>query len=188
MRKTLFIIAIAVSLNSSAFSQKNSLQVGPKFNTELTFFDGAALGFGGQVVYRINKHSGLETGLYYQNRKLNFITELQQGPSHVVLYSQIAERRIQVPILYRFDSRIINFVAGPTVDYFAGWKETSDNGEIKVTSYSRNAISLQLGTGISKTFNLTTTLLLEPEIKFNLNITDDDVGLNLGIALRKKLF
>ena len=79
---TLFLFLILV-FSVSCFSQKRSLQVGGRIMNEFTLYDGLAPGFGAQLVYRITKHGGLETGLYYQSRKVNYIVDAQSGSTAV---------------------------------------------------------------------------------------------------------
>ena len=189
MKKTVILFLLLILFVSvSCFSQKRSLQLGGRIMNEITLYDGFAPGFGAQVVYRITKHGGLETGLYYQSRKVNYFVDAQSGGTAVSYTVQIAERRLQLPLLYRFDSKFLNFVVGTSLDYFLGWKEKSDNGEVKITSYDRDALSVALSAGISKSIFLTPTLILEPEAKFNLIVTDDDGGLGLNLGLRKIIF
>ena len=189
MKKTVILFLLLILFVSvSCFSQKRSLQVGGRIMNEFTLYDGLAPGFGAQLVYRITKHGGLETGLYYQSRKVNYIVDAQSGSTAVSYNVKIAERRLQLPLLYRFDSKFLNFVVGTSLDYFLGWKEKSDNGEVKIVSYDRDALSVAVSAGISKSIYLTPTLILEPEAKFNLIVTDDDGGLGLNLGLRKIIF
>jgi len=180
----LFLITIVIS---PCYSQK-SLQLGARLMNELTFFDGLAPGFGAQAVYRLTKHNGLESGIYYQSRRIGFIVETNTGGSTTIYNTQVAERRIQLPLLYRFDSKAINFVAGVAFDYFLGWKDRSHTDEVKIIDYNRDAFSFSLQAGISHSFYLSPTLILEPEAKFNLIVTDDDGGVGLNLSLRKIIF
>ena len=184
---TLFLFLI-LFIPVSSFSQNRSLQLGGRIMNEITLYDGLAPGFGAQFVYRITRHGGIESGLYYQSRKVNYFIEAQSGGTGVTYEAQVAERRLQLPILYRFDSKAINFVVGTSLDYFLGWKEKSNNSEVKIVSYDRDALSVALSAGLSKSIYLTPTLILEPEAKFNLIVTDDDGGLGLNLGLRKIIF
>ncbi|HEX6191308.1 MAG TPA: outer membrane beta-barrel protein [Chitinophagaceae bacterium] len=188
MKRTATLFLFLILFTATSFSQNRSLQIGGRLMNELTLYDGLAPGFGAQLVYRITKHGGIETGLYYQSRKVNYFIEAQNGGTSVTYTAQVAERRLQLPLLYRFDSKLLNFVVGTSLDYFLGWKEKSDNGDIKIISYDRDALSVAVSAGISKSIYLTPTLILEPEAKFNLIVTDDDGGLGLNLGLRKIIF
>lgn len=185
-KKVILLLVGTLQLVLVSYSQERSLQAGIKLANELTLFDGLAPGFGAQLVYRISRHGGIESGLFYQSRNISYFIDVQSGGSTTTYFTKIAERRIQIPFLYRFDAKAINFVAGPALDYIVGWKEKTKNPNVKVTSYSRNALNLVLSAGLSRSFYLTPTLILEPEAKFNFIATDDDGGLGLNISLRKK--
>ena len=168
-------------------AQTGSLQIGIKLINELTLYDGLAPGFGGQVVYRIGKHSGLESGLFYQTRYQRFFTTLQIGQTVYYYNTKVAERWLQIPILYRFNSSFLNFVVGPQIDYFVGWKDKSGSGGASVTSYDRSAARVVASGGISKSFKLSETIVIEPEAKFNYMFSQSDGGLQLNISLRKSI-
>lgn len=189
MKKRYFFLFLIYLLSSfTAAAQKKSLQIGGKLINEFTFYNGFAPGLGGQVVYRISKHGGIESGLNYQNRYVSFYTIVQYGSISNTYFTRIAEHWLQLPIHYRYDSKAINFSVGPTIYYFIGWHTKYKDAGVTVNDYDRNAVSLAGSAGISRSIYLSTELILEPEIRFNYIFTDDDGGLALNIALRKKLF
>ena len=181
-----FLIYLLLSFTAAA--QTRSLQIGGKLINELTFYNGFAPGLGAQVVYRISKHGGIESGLNYQNRYISFYTIVQYGSISNSYFTRIAEHWLQLPIHYRYDSKAINFTAGPTVYYFIGWHTKYKDDGVTVNDYDRNAVSLAASASVSRSIYLSPGLILEPEIRFNYILTDDDGGLALNIALRKKLF
>jgi hypothetical protein len=190
MRKIYYVVVFSLFLSLFCNAQKNKreLQIGGKLINELTFEDGVAPGFGGQVVYKMGKYGGIESGIFYQTRYTSFYTTIQIGSSINSYFIKIAEYRLQLPILYRFDSRIINFSAGPVIDYFLGWKTKSSSPGVTVNSFDASAVRLTASAGVSKSINLSPSLILEPEIKFNHMITSEEGGLSLNISLRKKIF
>jgi hypothetical protein len=113
---------------------------------------------------------------------------VQYGSSSNTYFTRIAEHWLQLPIYYRYDSKAINFTAGPTVNYFISWSTKYKEGGVVVNDYNRNAISLAGSASISRSIPLLTNLILEPELRFNYIFTDDDGGFALNISLRKKLF
>lgn len=171
-----------------AIAQEKSLQIGGKLINEFTFYNGFAPGFGGQVVYRIGKHGGIESGLNYQNKYLSIFTTLIVGGNSYNYYTKIAEHHLQIPLFYRYDSKAINFSAGPMLDYFIGWDVRHTDPGVTVNNYDRNTVSLAGTAGVSRSFYLSPTIILEPELKFNYILTEDDGGVSINIALRKKLF
>lgn len=189
MKKKYFsLFLIYLLLSFIAYAQTRSLQIGAKLTNELTFYNGFAPGFGGQVVYRISKHGGIESGLNYQNRYLSFYTVVQYGGSSTTYFTRIAEHWLQLPIHYRYDSKAINFTVGPTMNYFIGWNTKYKAAGVTVNDYDRNAVSIAGSASVSRSIYLSAGLILEPELKFNYIFTDDDGGLALNIAIRKKLF
>jgi hypothetical protein len=185
------ILFFLLSFLSNGFvvtAQKRSLQIGGKLINEFTFYNGFAPGFGGQVVYRISRHGGIESGLNYQNKYFSFFTFVQVGGNSYTYYTKIAEHYLQIPLLYRFDSKAINFSAGPTLDYFIGWNVRHKDPGVTVNDYDRNTVSLVGAACVSRSFYLSPSIILEPELKFNYIFTQDDGGVAINIALRKKLF
>ena len=187
-KRYFFSFFIYLLLSFTATAQERSLQIGGKLINELTFYNGFAPGLGGQVVYRISKHGGIESGLNYQNRYISFYTIVQYGSISNTYFTRIAEHWIQLPIYYRYDSKAINFTAGPTMNYFIGWNTKYKSDGVTVNDYNRNAVSVAGSASISRSIYLSGEVILEPELRFNYIFTDADGGLALNIALRKKLF
>lgn len=175
------------ALISNGQNNKTQLQIGGKLINEFTFYDGIAPGVGGQVVYKRGKHGGIESGLYFQSRYQNFLTVIQTGQVYNYYNAKIAERWLQIPILYRFDSKFINFVAGPQVDYFIGWKQKFSTGGSTITDYDRSSVRITATAGISKSFNLSPSLIIEPEAKFNYLFSESNGGIQLNVAIRKRI-
>lgn len=184
----LFTTYLWLLFSLPSIAQEKSLQIGGKLINEFTFFNGFSPGFGGQVVYRKGKHGGIESGLNYQNKYLAFFTFVQSGGNSYTYYTKIAEHHLQIPLLYRFDSKAINFSVGPAIDYFIGWNVRNKDPGVTVNNYNRNTVSLVGAASVSRSFYLSPTLILEPELKFNYILTQDDGGVAINIALRKKLF
>jgi hypothetical protein len=187
-KRYFYLFFIYLFLSFPATAQTRSLQIGGKLINEFTFYNGFAPGFGGQVVYRINKHGGIESGLNYQSRYQSFDIFVQYGSISNTYFTRIAEHWLQLPIHYRYDSKAINFTAGPTVNYFIGWDTKNKANGVTVNDYDRNAVSFAGSVSVSRSLYLSPRLILEPELRFNYIFTDDDGGLALNISLRKKLF
>jgi hypothetical protein len=179
------------------FSQTKSLQLGVKFMGELTLWDGIAPGAGIQLVYRLAKHGGFETGINWQNRGAGtFFTE---GPSggpaggpYILYQSEIRSHRLQVPLLYRFNSNILNFTAGPVIDFHLSTKVKGNDPDPTLKQYKSYGTQILATAGVSHSFRFGTAWILEPEITFNYvnkpSIEDDDGGLGINLSLRKKIF
>ena len=182
----LFLSLLLISFEGTA--QKRELQIGGKIINDLTLYNGYAPGFGGQLVYRMGKHGGLESGLYYESRYQAFFTTVQINQTTYYYYTKIAERWLQLPLLYRFDSKFINFVVGPALDYFIGWKVKQTGPGVTVNDYNRNSVRFVTSAGVSKSFDLSSTIILEPEIKFNYFPSESDGGVLINVSLRKRLY
>jgi hypothetical protein len=180
-------ILLFLSLTALVNAQNKSLQVGLKMTHELTFYSGYAPGFGGQVVYRMGKHGGLESGIIYQARPQKITIVYKIGANTYAYNARIRESRLQMPILYRYDAKTFNFVIGPVVDYFMGWKEKSDNPNVSINSYNRHSVNFAMTGGISKSFYLAKDIILEPEARAAYILNDNDGGIGLNLSLRKIL-
>ena len=182
MKKITSFIFLFTFLFLQSPAQKKSIQVGVKFLNELTYYAGYIPGFGAQLVYEMGRHGGLESGIYYDNQ---IATYWFYSPG-VSVFGQVAERRLTIPAWYHFHSKVLNFSGGPTISYFMGWKDKSFL--TKVPSYNTNAFQVQGSAGVSKTINLSASIILEPEVRFNYIFSRDDGNLSLNLALRKKIF
>ena len=167
-------------------AQKNSLQTGIKLLNELTFYNGFVPGFGGQLIYQKGKHSAIETGIFYEIKPVSFNISINNS---YYGYGVINERRITIPVLYRFNSSVLNFSLGPAMSYYVGWKTKSiyPPGST-INSFTDNALEVIGSAAISKRINLSKTIILEPEIKFN-NVIGrrNDGNFSLNFALRKRI-
>lgn len=188
MKSILTILVFSIVTPLSIIAQNKSFQIGGKIINELTFHNGFAPGFGGQIIYKMGTHGGIESGLFYQSKPIgfNFIVSSVTGSNYY--FAKISERRILFPIFYRFNSKVINFSAGPIMDYFINWKTRSASQGVSVNNYDRNALQIIASAGVSKTIWLSGKWLIEPEVLFNFNITEEDGGVALNFCFRKKLF
>ncbi len=175
---------------SVLFGQKNkkSLEVGAKLINEHFQSNGWGIGPGGHLVYKVSKHSGIESGLFYQSKPVRFYIYFSNGVSTDIYYGKVADRRLLLPVLYRFSSKLLNFSVGPELGYFIGWKTKSASPGLTISSYDTNNLQFSFSAGISKSFNLSKSLILEPEVRYNLHLTEEDFGPSFSISLRKKIF
>ena len=190
MRKIYFLFVFSMLSTSVLYGQKNkrSLEIGAKLINEYFSTDGWGIGLGGQLVYKITKHSGIESGLYYQSKPVGFSIYISNGISNYIYSGKIAERRLLFPVFYRYSSKFINFSAGPELGYFLGWRAKSSSPGLTINNYDTNNLQFTFSAGVSKSFNLSESLILEPEVKYNLHLTEEDFGPAFNISLRKKLF
>lgn len=170
----------------SALPQVKSVQIGLKITNGFTSNDDYVPGFGGQFVYRFSKHGGIESGIYYQSRYItSFQTEWQILNGGNI--SEVIGHRLQFPVFYRFDSKAVNFTAGPVLDIGVGNKIKTDDPDPVLKNYKWEKTVLITIAGVSKTFTLSHEWLLEPEAQFTYIIDNDVAGISLNLSLRKKI-
>ena len=97
-------LGIAFFTLHSASGQESALAVGIKWVDDLTLYHGLAPGFGGQVTYRLGRHAGVESGVYYSTWDHHFIF----GDANGYATTKIAERHLYFPFLYRHEARRLN--------------------------------------------------------------------------------
>ncbi len=184
MKKIILTLLVMSFVILKSSSQKKSLQIGLKLLNELTFYNGFVPGFGGQIIYQMGRHGGLESGIYYDNQ----ITTFYFYTTSTSIFTEVAERHLTIPVWYHFHSKAINFSGGPAMSYFIGWKDKTKSPFISVTNYNTNTLEIIGSAGISKTIQLSKAIILEPEIRFNYILGRNDGNLALNIALRKIFF
>lgn len=186
MKKITLLFVLFLFFIVNTYCQKRSLQVGIKILNELTFYNGFVPGFGSQLIYQKGKHSAIETGIFYEIAPVGF--DIYVNNSYYG-HGVINERRISIPVLYRFNSSILNFSVGPAMSYFIGWKTKSITPGSTINNFTDNTLQVIGSAAVSKKVNLSNTIILEPEIKFN-NVIGrrNDGNFSLDFALRKEIF
>jgi hypothetical protein len=179
--RKIFSLLFAIGFSINAYSQQQSL-IGLNVNGDVypsKFRPSVGLTFEKQFLI----HSGFETGLFYRTSKLGgVITYIDASGSYSNSFV-VSQRYLTIPVLYKYYSKILNFSAGPTVDFFLGW-EQKDNGS------SAQIDNLEVGRKVNvgflvkagKMIPLSKQLLLEPELRFGSVQTFDDINLGIGIA------
>jgi hypothetical protein len=173
------------------FSQTKSLQLGVKLMSELTLWDGIAPGAGIQLVYKLAKHGGFETGLNWQNRRMGTVFTEGPPPSGLPFYEvNIRLHRLHIPLLYRFNSKALNVTLGPVIDFRLASSVKTNDPDPAWKRYKGYRTQLLATAGVSHSFYLSSKWILEPEIAFNYvnkKIGDDDGGMNINLSFRKRL-
>jgi hypothetical protein len=188
MKKLLLCITCMV-LSSFVFSQKRSWQGGLQLNTELTLWDGGAPGAGFQLVYRGNKNAGFETGLVWQYRHY-FDVFIEASGSEPRYDINVYNHRLQIPLLYRNHGKFLNFSAGPVIDLYIG-SGIKSNRNTSHSNYGYFPSRILACVATSHTFQLKKGWVIEPALSVNYKYyknVDDDGGLGIHVAFRKKIF
>jgi len=121
--------------------------------------------FGINYGHQLSAHDGIEVGIYYRD----YINEDRFYIDNKYNEVDILERRLSIPLLYKFSSRVINFYVGPSFEFFVNWKlKYSSNPDLNLTDYSIDpAYSLGLLFKVGKEIKLADKLILEPEFRLN---------------------
>ena len=177
-------LGIAFFTLHSASGQESALAVGIKWVDDLTLYHGLAPGFGGQVTYRLGRHAGVESGVYYSTWDHHFIF----GDANGYSTTKIAERHLYFPLLYRHEARKLNFTIGAALDLFLAYKNKTGENRFPAPSLPRPKTGYFLTGSLSKSIFLFHDLFLEPELRLNWKVQKKDGSLGLNIALRKKFY
>jgi len=174
-------LSLFLGLCLQSYSQRQTL-VGLNFNSEL-YPEIVKPSIGATLERQITRHSGVETGLYYRTQlSSGIITHTDASGSHDYSFT-VSQRHLTLPVLYKYYSKVINFSAGPTLDFYLAWKQKDNEFPYQMKSYDVESI-IKIGflTKVSKVISLNEQLVLEPEIRFGSVQTLDEAGLGLGIG------
>jgi len=160
-----FILFVFVSLIAASALSQNQQYVGISLNPEFKDFNSLVLSYGVTYENQLSKHSGFEIDLNQRRQDQYLTVPIGDGTYQS---SHIKEDYLNLPILYKFYSDIVNLSTGITFDYFVGWKDISKFGSIEITGYTVNP-KLYIGWAfkVGKTIPLSNKFYLEPEIQFN---------------------
>lgn len=132
---------------------------------------------------QFRKHSGAETGLYYRTQRLvGFVNYTDSLGSNSYSFA-ISSKYLSVPLLYKYYSDFLNFSAGPTLDFYVGWKQKNNASGLKIQSHTVNPkITIGYQAKVSKIFNLNRRFIVEPEIRFGSYqiLSEANIGVGMG--------
>lgn len=137
---------------------------------------------------QFRKHSGAETGLYYRTQRLTGFVSYTDFLSTNSYSFTVLSKYLSVPVLYKYYSDFLNFSAGPTVDFYVGWKQKNDASGLKIQSHTVTPkITIGYLAKVSKIFNLNRRFIVEPEIRFGSYQIFSEVNVALGIGGKYRL-
>lgn len=134
-------------------------------------------GFGGLVIYKWTKNSGVESGLYYKINQRTFVDGI-----NLVTNAVLKEKTLLIPLMYRFDTKIANLSAGGTTSYILNYQETN-----KVRSHESGRFEFAAAISISKSLRFGSHWIFEPEIRSTAPIPEGGVYTSLNFSIRKKI-
>ena len=145
-------------------------------------------GIGVLIERRLTKHSGFESGLFFKNYNIDNTVTIVTGTGISTIRLQAAEHYLSIPLLYKFYTRIVNVSAGPTFDYYVGFRQKHKSPSFTINNYS---ISPKLSWGallkVSKSFSVNKKLLLEPALRLNPNFSYKRTLAGVELAAKYKL-
>jgi hypothetical protein len=176
-----FCVLSVFGLFLNAYSQRQTL-IGIQLNGEIypgTFRPAMGLTFEKQLT----KHSGVETGILFRTEESSgTITYTDASGSQPYSFT-VTEQHLNLPVLYKYYSNIINFSAGPMVDFYLGWKQEDDGSPLQIEDYDVDPkVKLGFLAKVSKVITLNKRFVLEPELRFGSVQTLEEAGLGIGIG------
>jgi hypothetical protein len=97
------------------------------------------------------------------------------------------EKVIYLPLLYRFESGLVNFTAGFALEYFLNMKKTEKILPPGYTSEFFTRLEVISTISLSKSWNLGKSWIIEPELRASAPIPEGGVGTGVNISLRKRI-
>jgi hypothetical protein len=185
MKRQLLILPIIILMVSPAFAQKRSLEIGVKLINEIEDRETYAPGIGVQALYIITNHSGIESGFYY---KINPQYYMESYGLMNYTFKRYNEKVIQLPLLYRFQARLVNFTAGCTFEYFINLKEFKKTLPASYADQSLQRLTVLPTISMSKSLYFSRSWCVEPELRASAPIPQGGVGIGVNLSLRKRIF
>jgi hypothetical protein len=152
--------------------QTNSV-VDWKYATNKTYQASTISSFG--IVYErlLSQNSGIEFEIKYQSSP-NEYTFYVPGGSNLTVQVNVSGREsfLSIPILFRYNTNILNVSLGPTFEYFLSWEQTKSNylpfEESSLPKYFfPDKLSMGLLFKISKSIHIGDQWILDPGIFYN---------------------
>jgi hypothetical protein len=177
-------ITLFLFTSMSMIAQKQEF-IGVGINSEIMNSAIMRTGFTLSYENQLFKHCGFEVELNQRSQDQYLTIPIGNGTYQS---SHIKEDYLNLPILYKFYSDIVNLSTGITFDYFVGWKDLTKFGSVELSSYS---VDPKLYVGwvfkVSKTIMLSPKFILEPEIQFNPIFKYGDSYTGASLKLKYKL-
>lgn len=145
-------------------------------------------GYGVHYEQQLSGRSGFEIGVLHRSYSRNlYVTMSNQSGFHssnIIL----TESHISIPAVYKRYTRIVDISAGPSFEFYIGWRQRGDNPSMRVSHYSlTDAFNIGLLAKVSKTLKLSDRFYLEPDVRFNPILTNDRNYIAFGLAGKFKL-
>ncbi|CAN5885589.1 hypothetical protein BH11BAC4_BH11BAC4_06540 [soil metagenome] len=142
---------------------------------------------------KLSRKSGLELELRYRQAITSYFTfpppENQTYPSYLFPQNySTKEVFLSLPITYKFNSRIVNFSLGPSLEYLLASKQLNVNSysHIPGKEYYSNKLSVGIITKVSKVIKIYKAIVIEPAFFYNPILTYSKNYLGILFAAKYK--
>jgi hypothetical protein len=160
-------VGVSLQLEKTAYHMEN-VEPGATKTTQADW----NFSFGVLYEWNFSKHPGCQVGLKYRRAINDISIPVPSGAnSSTHVHYFISENFLSLPVQYKYNSRVINFSAGMSLDYFLSWK-TSKNGSyfVPLPSYDRffdRKLSVGWLAVISKKISIDRKIVIEPGFYYN---------------------
>jgi hypothetical protein len=129
---------------------------------------------------RLTKRSGFETGVFYRTEGYSVYNYTFDSVSMRVTSAGVTAYHLNIPVLYKFHTKIIDISGGPAFDVFLGWKQKSGKPNLLVNDFNvKPRIGIGVQAKVSRMFRINKILVIEPDIRYT---TIQELG--IGAALK----
>jgi hypothetical protein len=174
------------------FGYQPATVVNWEYATIKTYTASAISGFG--IVYErlLSKNLGFEIETKYQNSPNEYTFYVPEGVNSVAQVKVAGiESSLSIPILFKYNSNILNFSFGPSFQYFIGWNRTAINYTrtyIVTSSFPKyffpDKWSMGLLAKISKSINFGNKCIVEPGIFYSPIISYNNNYFGLSVIIK----
>ncbi|MEH0157422.1 hypothetical protein V6R21_25135 [Limibacter armeniacum] len=165
LKLTFFSIILFLScFSTNLFAQHKDI-IGVSLTLDAEVENELRPGFGLTYERIITRRSSFSTGIFYRTSETGF--SAYNGSGQYLGNAGVAGRYINIPLLYKYRQKWVNFSVGPVFDFYVGYtRKYSNNIDLANTKYNQGT-DLNIGVmgKVGKDFKLTEQLLLEPEVR-----------------------
>ena len=181
MKKSLLIVVLIICTKFSFGQIKHKVLFGISVTPELVSIGNwLRTGFGVTTDFKFNKNIGIETGAFLRTYEKTFVGSTGGDIFHV----NIVDYHVSVPVMFKYYNKIINISGGPSLDFYTGFKQTTNKDRVILPYNPSDKINFGLQGKLGKTIKLSQNLIFEPEGRFSYIFPTVRSYLGLGLALK----
>ena len=171
---TLLFVLFAFCWTNILSQNKNRIGVSLMADKASTAKTRAAFGISFERM--VNKHNSAEIGIYYRTTiDDNMVVYIPAGGNSAISKQFfVLEKFITVPLVYNYRSNTVNISIGASVDFYSGWEEkkrvtnppSAYTAPLQTYKFDHKLLWGAMAK-ISKTFKVSSRLLIEPYVYVN---------------------